>query len=323
MMETDDQVTFGGSDLDRAAHLRMDPDRLAETLARADTRVLPLWRGKPLLAESGLTLGWVPVGSPGLELGEPPVFLGLDDAGPRFAMDLSAWQPAESPEGLMDAFADISVQRHPDLPTGTRFVELRGIMTQLSAREAELAATARALTAWHGRHRFCANCGAPTESARGGWQRDCPACGAAHYPRTDPVVIMLVTHGNSVLMGRSPEWPEGMYSLLAGFVEPGEPIEAAVRREVFEEAGVRVGEVRYLLSQPWPFPASLMLACRGDATSTAITLDPVELEAARWVNREEMMTVFAGTHPEMTAARPGSVARHVIGLWLADALPRD
>ena len=131
---------------------------------------------------------------------------------------------------------------------------------------------------------------------------------------------MLITRGNSVLMGRSPAWPEGMYSLLAGFVEPGEPIEAAVRREVFEEAGVRVGEVSYLSSQPWPFPSSLMFGCWGHATSEEITIDPEEIEAAKWVTREEMMAAIAGNDPEMKPARQGSIARFLIENWLADTL---
>jgi NAD+ diphosphatase len=154
----------------------------------------------------------------------------------------------------------------------------------------------------------------------GGWQRNCPACGAHHFPRTDPVVIMLVTRVNAVLMGRSPGWPEGMYSLLAGFVEPGETLEAAVRREVFEEAGVRLGRVGYLASQPWPFPASLMFGCRAEALTEEITIDPAEIEAARWVPREEMLTVLAGRHPELRAPRRGAIAAFLIEAWLADRL---
>lgn len=153
-----------------------------------------------------------------------------------------------------------------------------------------------------------------------GWQRRCDACKAHHFPRTDPVVIMLITHGNSVLMGRSHHWPEGMYSLLAGFVEPGETIEAAVRRETFEESGVEVGEVRYLSSQPWPFPNSLMFGCQGFATSDQITIDPVEIEDACWVSREDMMDAAAGHRPDMRPARKGSIARFLIEKWLADAL---
>jgi NAD+ diphosphatase len=153
-----------------------------------------------------------------------------------------------------------------------------------------------------------------------GWQRECDTCGALHFPRTDPVVIMLITHGNSVLMGRSPGWPDGMYSLLAGFIDAGETMEAAVRREVFEEAGVRVGHVTYLASQPWPFPASLMLGCRGTAISTDIKIDPHEIEDALWVSREEMAQIFAGEHDTILPARKGAIAHFLLQNWLADTL---
>jgi NAD+ diphosphatase len=153
-----------------------------------------------------------------------------------------------------------------------------------------------------------------------GWQRDCPSCSAHHFPRTDPVVIMLITRGNSVLVGRSHGWPEGMYSLLAGFVEPGETIEAAVRRETFEEAGIRVGAVSYLASQPWPFPSSLMLGCRGEALDDAITIEPNEIDDAIWVSREEMMDVFAGNSTRLKPARKGAIAHFLIWNWLADRL---
>jgi NAD+ diphosphatase len=141
-----------------------------------------------------------------------------------------------------------------------------------------------------------------------------------HFPRTDPVVIMLVTRGNRVLLGRSPGWPEGMVSLLAGFLEPGETVEAGVRREVWEEAGVRVGRVGYLASQPWPFPASLMLGCRGEALSEEIALDPQELEAAMWVSRERLLRVFMGEDPEIRPPRTGAIAGFLLREWLADRL---
>jgi NAD+ diphosphatase len=193
-------------------------------------------------------------------------------------------------------------------------------MTRLDARAAELAATAKAILHWHASHGFCAACGAATQVTQGGWQRTCPACGAHHFPRTDPVVIMLVTRGNALLLGRSPAWPEGMYSLLAGFVEPGETLEAAVRREVFEEAGIRVGGVRYLASQPWPFPASLMFGCAAEAMDDTITRDPAELEDALWITREEMVTVMAGAHPRIRASRKGAIAHFLVTNWLADRL---
>jgi NAD+ diphosphatase len=251
--------------------------------------------------------------------GDPPVFLGLDDGVPRFAADISAWEPEEMPDTL-GAFFDPTEQRHPALPADHVFAELRGAMTALDPRGAELVATAKALLGWHATHRFCARCGGESRIAQAGWQRTCPSCGAHHFPRTDPVVIMLILSGNDVLVGRSPGWPEGMYSLLAGFVEPGESLEAAVRREVFEETGVRVGEVGYLASQPWPFPSSLMIGCIGHAQSREITLDPNEIEDARWVSREDMLEVAAGRHPGMTAARKGSIANFLITNWLADRL---
>lgn len=307
-------VTFAAGGLDRAAHLRAAPP--------ATGRTVPLWRSKPLVrgADATRDLVWVAPDHPAFaDATDPALFLGLRDGVAHFARDLDGWVPDALP-GDPDSFLDTTEQIHPAFRDGARFVELRACMTRLTAADAECAATARALLAWHARHRFCANCGAPTAPSQAGWQRDCPDCRAQHYPRTDPVVIMLITHGNSVLVGRSPGWPDGMYSLLAGFVEPGETIEAAVRREVLEEAGLTVGAVRYVVSQPWPFPASLMLACAGDAETTDITCDPNELEDARWVSREEMLDVFAGRHPEMTAARRGAVARHVLERWLADRL---
>jgi NAD+ diphosphatase len=153
-----------------------------------------------------------------------------------------------------------------------------------------------------------------------GWQRSCDSCGGQHFPRTDPVVIMLITHGNDLLLGRSPGWPDRMWSLLAGFVEPGETMEAAVRREVFEESQVPVGRVEYLSSQPWAFPNSLMFGCRGEATGRDIVIDPAELDAARWVSREEMVEVLAGSHPEIRPLRQGAIAEFLIRHWVADTL---
>ena len=319
-MRLAETVTFGGSGLDRAAQLRTDAAAQARLRSDPAARVLPVWRGKPLFAGEARLPGWLQAGDPVLaDAVEELLFLGLDEAGPRFAVDLSAWEPGELPETL-GAFFDPSEQRHPGLPETHVFAELRGAMTRLDARGAELVATAKALVGWHATHRFCARCGAESRIAEAGWQRMCPDCGARHFPRTDPVVIMLILHGNDVLMGRSPGWPEGMYSLLAGFVEPGESLEAAVRREVFEEAGVRVGEVGYLASQPWPFPASLMVGCRGVAASREITIDPLELEDAQWVSRERMLDIFAGLDDGMKPARKGSIANFLLSHWLSDSL---
>ncbi len=315
-MRIAETVTFGGSGLDRHANLRRNPGGLAGALAGGT--VLPVWRGKPLMKGEGLA--WVPADHPVLALAGPPVFLGLDGATARFAADVSNWSPEAGADAPEAGFFDATVQRHPAMTGDAGFAELRGVMTRLGAREAELVVTAKALLQWHRSHGFCSTCGAASLMAQGGWQRICPACGAQHFPRTDPVVIMLVTQGNSVLLGRSPGWPEGMFSLLAGFVEPGETIEAAVRREVHEETGITCGAVSYLASQPWPFPASVMIGARTEATSREIRLDPDELEAALWVTREELVQAFAGRHPVIQPSRKGAIANFILRNWLADRL---
>ena len=319
-MKHGESVTFGTSGLNRAAHLRSRPDELAALLASEAAGVLAVWRGKPCLDADSRAPVWLPDSHAVFaSADEAPVFLGLDDAGPRFARDISGWDPDAMPDTL-GAFHDPSEQHHPDLDDAQIFAELRANMSQLTRRDAELVATAKAILGWHETHGFCATCGGKSIIADAGWQRVCPACGRRHFPRTDPVVIMLITRGNSVLMGRSHGWPDGMYSLLAGFVEPGETIEAAVRRETLEEAGIRVGAVRYLSSQPWPFPSSLMFGCVGEAETETITIDPDEIEDAIWVTREDMMTATAGDHPVLKPARKGAIARFLIENWLADRL---
>ncbi len=310
-MQCVDSVTFGGSGLDRAVHLRADPPNGC---------VLPFWRGKPLLETESRRPVFLSASHPVFDAaGEPAVFLGLDEGEPRHAQDISGWLPEGGDAGV-GAHNDVSEQQHPELANGCAFADLRQNMTRLSDRDAELVVIGKALLEWHRSHRFCARCGLSSEMAMAGWQRNCPACEGQHFPRTDPVVIMLITCGNSILMGRSGFWPEGMYSLLAGFMEPGETIEAAVRREVGEEAGITVGEVRYLASQPWPFPTSLMIGCHGIALSDSISIQADEIEDAKWVTREEMMQVLAGQNQSMKAARKGSIARFLIEGYLADRL---
>jgi NAD+ diphosphatase len=320
-MKHAETVTFGGSGLDRAAQLRGDAADLDKRF-KMSKQILLMWRGKPLVRSGDKdALVWVDATHP-LVVDNPlrPVFLGLQEDHSVFVQDVSDWEPDDLDTSTLNQFLDPSEQIPPGGPQNAVFAELRAIMTSLTARDAELAATARAILQWHKSHGHCANCGGKSEPSMGGWQTDCAACGRHHFPRTDPVVIMLILNGDRVLMGRSPGWPERMYSLLAGFIEPGETIEAAVRREVFEEAGVQVGQVDYLASQPWPFPASLMFGCKGQAISEAITVDPVEIEDAMWVTREEMMTVFAGEHPLINAPRNGAIAHFILHNWLADTL---
>ena len=178
-------------------------------------------------------------------------------------------------------------------------------------------AEAKALLHWHARHRCCSNCGNATNVSDAGWRRDCPTCNAQHFPRTDPVVIMLAIDGERCLLGRSARFVANSWSCLAGFVEPGETIEDAVRRETREEAGIASGRVRYFASQPWPFPSSLMIGCYARALSTEIVIDKNELENARWFDREEAAAMLNRTHPEgLITPPPVAIAHHIIRGWV-------
>ena len=306
-------MAFGGSDLDRAQEVRGDPRALA---ALAGTgRFLPLWRGRPLFGRDGPV--WLDPGHPILAGAGDTVLLGRSGGRGLFAADVSARPLQAEAAAAASPFDPVEIA-DPEAAPGQAYADLRQRLTGLDPVGAELAATARALLEWHRSHRFCAACGAASALARGGWVRLCPACGAEHFPRTDPVVIMLVTRGNRALVGRSPGWPEGMFSCLAGFIEPGETVEAAVRREVQEETGITIGRVEYRTSQPWPFPASLMIGCHAWAETESITLDPAELDDALWITREEMVAVMAGHHPRVKPARPGAIAHALIANWLAD-----
>jgi NAD+ diphosphatase len=299
---------------DRAAALRGRPEG-----AGAAEAVLALWRGRPLVAGEGAErrLAWLAPDSVALAQAAPGrLWLGRHGGRGLVAADLSDWEPAALDRARLAMFLDPTEYAHPDLPADHRFVDMRALLQALPPAEAALAATARALFNWHRTHRFCAACGAPSDWVLDGWQRKCPACGTSHFPRTDPVVIMLVVRGNRVLLGRSPGWPGGMYSALAGFVEPGETLEAAVRREVAEETGVTVGAVRYVASQPWPWPSSLMLGFLAEAETEAIRRD-AELEDARWLSREEAVAVMAGLHPTVKRPRPGAIAHGLLMDWLA------
>ena len=285
---------FGGQPLDRADHLRSDPARLAELLA-GDARLLKLDALVPELDGDG-RLAWGEVDGAAGEL----VFLGLAAQRAHFA--------AVPSEGNAD-------------PAYTQR-RIWGTLGQLSGDDLALYGTARSVLDWHARHRFCARCGRPTSLAKGGWQRDCPkdagGCGAQHFPRVDPVAIMLVECEGMLLLGREARFPPRSYSALAGFVEPGESIEDAVRREVFEEAGVRVGEVRYVASQPWPFPSQMMIGCLGFAASRELAIDRTEIEDARWFTREEVAEALARGPDSTSFLAPPSqaIARDLLQWWL-------
>lgn len=305
------RFAFTSGLLSRSAHLRSDE----HNSGIEEARTLVFWRGKLLVdLEGGPILS--EMGIPAMDdAPEPPIFLGLADGTPRYAVDLTAWKPIED-AATIGEFIDHSQQPHSGWPDAV-FAEVRGMMSSLSQLDAECVATGRALTGWHATHRFCSNCGSPTKSESSGWVRKCPKCATQHFPRTDPVVIMAITFGDELLLGRSPGWPETMYSLLAGFIEPGETIESAVRREVLEESGVQVGRVGYIASQPWPFPMSLMFGCHGEASTREIVLDKFELADARWFGRAEVASILTGAHGHITRPRKGAIAGAIIEAWVS------
>jgi NAD+ diphosphatase len=276
------EAFFAGPGLNRADPLRADPQAIAALSRRPDARQLRWHSGLPALDEAG-GLQWDPVTTPDL-------FLGLDGDTPCF-----------SP--IAEAGHDLRAQF--------------GVLSLLDAGEAPVFAAALSLSNWHRRHTFCSTCGQPSKPVRGGWSRRCGGCNAEHFPRTDPVVIMLATHRNKVLLGRQPQYPPGRYSALAGFVEPGETIEAAVARELGEEAGIAVTDVTYVMSQPWPFPSSLMIACTAVATGDQLVVDYHELEDARWFSAMEVAAALAETPGAPFIAPPRyAVARTLIEHWL-------
>jgi NAD+ diphosphatase len=286
---------FAGNPLDRASERRRDAAWIAGRLDDPAARILPLSELKPLTRGAvSPTLDWQAV-APWRELierGATLVFLGLDDERPYFAIDASGTDIAFPESEPLDA---------------------RTLAPLLPAGEAAILAEARSLIDWHARHRFCAQCGSPTRVVAAGWVRRCPECKASHYPRSDPVTIMLTVRGERALLGRGRRRPGNRFSCLAGFMEPGETLEECVRREVHEEAGIRVGRVRYLACQPWPFPSSLMMGFLCEGLSEEITVDPEELAEARWFEREEVREMVARSqsdrpHPDNLPTLPPPLA---------------
>jgi NAD+ diphosphatase len=274
---------FSGPGIDRADQVRADQARLAEITSRSDGLQL-LWRdGLPAVGADG-RLEWTLATSSDL-------FLGIKDGQPRFS---AREQPHANARAAFDTIGALSFD------------------------EAPLFAAALSLAWWHSRHLFCANCGSGTEIERGGWSRVCKRCSAQHFPRVDPVVIMLAEHEGRLLLGRQPQYPPGRYSALAGFLEPGESIEAAVARELHEEAGIKVADVVYTASQPWPFPSSLMIGCHARALGSELTIDTTELDDARWFTRSEIEAALEGD-PEATFQPPPrfAIARTLLEHWLA------
>ena len=284
-------LAFTGSPLDRADNLRADPQALAGLMTWT-ARLLALDGLTPSLTEEG-RLAWT-------TLADAPedaelVFLGLLDGKACFAAVPSAGDAAPR-------------MANP---------QLWNLMASLPAEDLALYGGARSIVDWHARHRFCAQCGGPTRLAKGGWQRTCGQCGADHFPRTDPVTIMLVEHNGRLLLGQGKGWGERRYSALAGFVEPGESLEEGVAREVLEESGVVIepAQVRYIASQPWPFPSQLMIGCHAFAQTDAITRDETELDDVRWFSREEVASSLSG-EGTFIAPPQQAIAYHLLQWWI-------
>lgn len=282
-------LSFTGSRLDRADHVRADPERLAGYM-NWKAKLLALDGLMPSMGDDGRLVWGTLVDAPeDAEL----VFLGLDEGKACFA--------AVPPRG--------------DASPRMANPALWSLMATLQPDDLALYGGARSIVDWHARHRFCAQCGGDTKLAKGGWQRDCTACGASHFPRTDPVTIMLVEHEGRLMLGRGLGWPEGSFSALAGFVEPGESIEEGVAREVFEESGVRVRDVTYVASQPWPFPSQLMIGCHSHADDDALTIDETEMAEINWYTRDEVKAALAGDGP-FKAPPPHAIAHHLMHWWI-------
>jgi len=291
---------YANTDLDRAAHLRRDDDWIRERLADGSSRILPVWRSRSLVIEGEMPASVLLDPGQGLVVEtEMVVFLGVIDDTAHFAID-------------------VSHHDEPPFREHGEFHDLRQVGPRMPPAEGGLIAYARAMMTWHQRHQFCGRCGAPTESREAGHVRKCvnPDCGALCFPRTDPAVIMLVHDGGDrVVLGRKAAMMPGLHTILAGFVEPGESMEDAVAREVFEEVGLRTTDIHYHSSQPWPFPSNIMLGFTARATTFDLTVDPHELEeGARWFTREELLN--SPENDTLRLPRKDSIARRLVNEWI-------
>jgi NAD+ diphosphatase len=299
------RLGYAASSIERASEQRADAAALAALENDRDARAYLLAGELVILKKTDGVPDplFTPAEARALGRTAEIVFLGLCRNAPRFAIAL-------------EAAAEALKTREEFVVTDLRSIAVRGLV---EADHLPPLAEGKALLNWHGRHRFCSTCGAATDLVEGGWRRDCPSCRAQHFPRTDPVVIMLAIAGERCVLGRSHRFQPGMWSCLAGFVEPGEAIEDAVRRETREEAGIVCGRVRYFASQPWPFPTSLMIGCHAEARSREIVIDRSELDDARWFDREEVASMLLHRHPDGLTTPPSmAIAYHIIRAWVEE-----
>ena len=296
---------FAGNPLDRSGDHRNDTAWLAEQEANPEALAMVLWEGRPLVEphEDGERLVWLSLAHARDLVTDRDVFLGLWKEAPVFAIEFEgSIDPTSGPAGGLG-----------------RFIDMRSAAGVLPDADLAIAGTAKALFDWRRRHGFCAACGRASVQASGGWRRLCEACGTEHFPRVDPVVIMLISYKGGdeprCLLGRQPQFPAGRFSALAGFMEPGETIEEACAREVAEEAGLEVSRVTYHSSQPWPFPAQLMIGLMAEVTSGEATPDQTELEAVVWLTKAEARAVLEGRHETVNAPPPYAIARALLEAW--------
>ena len=301
------QPAFITNILDRAAHLRGNDEKLLALESHPNSRAYVVHRDSLVVKREGDGSRALLSIDEAHKFGANPgtIFLGLRDGAAVFGMGISA----AAVEKLMTR-DDVAVN------------ELRGMAMQgvVPPEQLSAIAMAKSMVSWHQRHGFCANCGTRTAMKEGGWKRDCPNCKAEHFPRTDPVVIMLVASADKVLLGRQKHFLPGMYSCLAGFVEAAETIEDAVRREIFEEAGIRCTDIQYYMTQPWPYPSSLMIGCTARALSEDLVVDRAELEDARWFDRAEATLMIRREHPDgLAGPHPFAIAHHLLGRWVQNS----
>lgn len=292
-------VGFAGNVIERLSEQRSD-DAVEAALVDPAARLIAVRSGRVYLKVIGEDL----------DPFYPPN--GMDNLGPRLQHAVLLGRDSAGP------VLAVPVGTEPDdLPETIKAIDFRSVYIQGLLNTEALGALAQgaALLAWHSSHRFCGRCGSPTEMRAGGYKRVCASCESESFPRTDPVAIMLAVQKDRCLLGRSPHFPDGMYSCLAGFVEPGETIENAVRRETLEEAGIRIGRVAYHSSQPWPFPYSLMIGCHGEALNDDISMDDDELEDCRWFTQAEVRAMLRGETDNLFVPPPGAIANHLIKAW--------
>ena len=320
------QPLFSDSSLNRATKKREIPSEINSLRQDRRTKHTLIWQGKLLfdISESEPKIGYLKKTNkfwnkfPYSQFDQGS-FLGYWKETAIFYHDISKWNGPDKILPKLNEFLDDTEQHHESLPDSYVFRNLRSNLNILSKSEASILATIKGIYEWRVTNQYCNFCGNPTKSMNSGWEKVCTACHSKHFPRTDPVVIMLVCRENKTLLGRSKAWPQGMFSCLAGFMEPGESIEVAVARETYEEAGINVQNTRYITSQPWPFPASLMIGCYTEADSYDLKIDNSELEDARWFSKKDVATAM-NNKASWWPARKGSIARLMIQTWLKNGV---